>query len=104
MEQPKKIEALKKDAVITIKFGADFYQRLVVILRSILESKSPEDLEVAAKKIETKTVDEEWILNYETMLYLIKAAEDYAKANNLTEWQDASEAPPSIQDTPEVSS
>jgi hypothetical protein len=104
MEETKKVETLKKDAIIIIKFGADFYQRLVVILRSILEGKSPEDLEIAAKKIETKTVDEEWVLNYETMLYLVKAAEDYAQANNLTEWQEASEAPPSVQDTPEVSS
>jgi hypothetical protein len=103
MEETKKVETLKKDAIIIIKFGADFYQRLVVILRSILEGKSPEDLENAAKKIETKTVDEEWVLNYETMLYLVKAAEDYAQVNNLTEWQDASEAPPSVQNTPEVS-
>ena len=102
MEGPKKIETLKKDAVITIKFNADFYQRLVVILRSILEDKSPEDLEKAANKIETKTVDEEWILNYETMLYLIKGSEDYAQQNNLTEWQEVSEASASVQDAPKV--
>jgi hypothetical protein len=104
MEESKKIETLKKDAVLTIKFGADFYQRLVIVLRAIIEGKTPEEMEKAAKKIETKTIDEEWILNYETMLYLVKAAEDYAQANNLTEWQEVSETPSSVQDAPKVSS
>jgi hypothetical protein len=103
MEQPKKIETLKEDAVIVIKLNTHFYQRLVVVLRSIIDSKSPEELEKAGKEIESKNITEEWILNYETMLYLVKGVEEYAQANNLTEWKDI-ESDPSIQNTPEVSS
>ncbi len=104
MDTQNKVETLKPDAVITIKFGPDFYQRLVIILRSIIEEKSPEEMEKAAKQIETKVIEEEWVLNYETMLHMVKACEDYAKANNMTEWKEKESIQPSVENAPKVSS
>jgi hypothetical protein len=83
-----KIEVIKKDAVIQIKFREDFYQRLVLVFKSTFEGKTVEQLQDAEKQIQEKLVKEEWILNYETMAYFIKACEDYVKANNLTELVD----------------
>lgn len=84
MEQSK-IEIIKKDAILEIKFKPEFYQRLVIVLQSIIKDKTPQELEKAAKEIEAKQITEEWILNYETMLYIVKGSEEYAQRNNLTE-------------------
>lgn len=88
MEQQNKIERLKPDAIIQVKFNRDFYQRLVLLLRFIYESKNEQELVEAAKQIEEKKITEPWILHYETMLYLLKGAEEYAQQNNLTEFID----------------
>jgi hypothetical protein len=89
MEQtPQQIEIIKKDAIIQIKFRPDFYQRLLLVLKSTYDGKTEQDLEEAVKQIESKQIKEEWIANYETMLYLIKASVDYAKANNMVEMVD----------------
>ena len=86
-----KVEVIDKDAILQIKFKVDFYDRLALVLKSTFDGRSPEELEKAVNQIENKKVEEEWILNYETMLYLIRAVEDYAKANNLTKMVDAAE-------------
>jgi len=95
MEETKpnldKIEVIKKDAVIQIKFREDFYQRLVLVFKSTFEGKTVEQLQEAEKQIQEKAIKEEWIINYETMAYLIKASEEYLKANNLTEFVDKDE-------------
>ena len=90
-EQSTKIEIIDKDAILQIKFKPDFYQRLVMVFKSIVDDKTPEQLQDAIKQIEEKTATEEWMFNYQTMFYLIKAVEDYAKANNLTKLVDAAE-------------
>ncbi len=86
-----KIEVIDKDAILQIKFKTNFYERLTLVLKSTFDGKTPEELQKAAYQIENKKVEEEWILNYETMLYLIRAVEDYAKANNLTKMVDITE-------------
>lgn len=84
-QQQRMIEVIKPEAIMTIKINRDFYTRLVVILNTIMDGKSMEELNDAAKQIDSKVVNDVWIYNYETMLYLLKACEDYCKANNLTE-------------------
>lgn len=79
-----KVEVIDKDAILQIKFKPDFYDRLVLVFKSTFEGRTPEELQEAAEKIENKKADKEWIINYETMIYLIRTIEDYAKANNLT--------------------
>lgn len=87
METPEQnyIERLKEGAVIQVKFGREFYNRLVLLIRYIYESKTEAEMASANKQIEEKNITELWVLHYETMLYLIKAAEDYAIENKLTE-------------------
>jgi CRISPR/Cas system CMR-associated protein Cmr3 (group 5 of RAMP superfamily) len=87
----EKIEVINKDAILQIKFKSDFYDRLILVLKSTFDGKTPEELQKAASQIENKKVEEEWILNYETMLYLIRSVEDYAKQNNLTTMVDINE-------------
>ena len=82
---------IDKDAILQIKFRPDFYQRLVNVFKSTYEGKSTEDLERAAKQMEDRKIEEDWILNYETMLFLIRATEDYAKANNFVKSVDLDE-------------
>jgi hypothetical protein len=90
-EQPTKIEVIDKDAILQIKFKTDFYQRLILVFKSIIDGKTPEELQNAVKQVEDKTAQEEWMFNYETMFHLIRAVEEYAKANNLTKMVDAAE-------------
>lgn len=85
MEQNNMVEVIKADAVITIKLNRDFYARLTVLFRDIVENKTQEEMAEAAKQIEEGNVAEMWIFNYETMIYLLKACEDYCKENNMTE-------------------
>ena len=82
---PDKIECLKSDAVIQIKFNRDFYQRLTLLLRFTYETHTEQELIEAAKQIEAKDIKEQWIFHYETMLYLVRGAEEYARNNNMTE-------------------
>jgi hypothetical protein len=90
-QQPTQIEVIDKDAILQIKFRPDFYQRLVLVFKSIIEGKTAEELEDAFKQVQEKTAQEEWMYNYETMFHLIKATEEYAKANNLTKMVDPAE-------------
>lgn len=91
MEQNNMVEVIKADAVMTIKLNRDFYARLTVLLRDIIEDKTQEQMMEAAKQIEQGNVAEMWIFNYETMIYLLKACEDYCKENNLTEMMSTQE-------------
>lgn len=86
-----KIEVINEDAVLQIKFKSDFYDRLLLVFQSTFNTKTPEEMQRALQQIESKKIEEEWIANYETMLYVIKGVEDYAKSNNLTKMVDASE-------------
>jgi hypothetical protein len=84
-QQQNMIEVIKPDAIIQIKLNRDFYTRLVSVLNALMEPRSVDELNEAAKQIDAKSVSEPWIYNYETMLYLVKACEDYCRAHSLTE-------------------
>lgn len=86
-----KIEVIDKDAILQIKFKGDFYERLMLVFKSTFDNRTPEEMQRALKQLESKKIEEEWVANYETMLYLIKGVEDYAKANNLIKMVDATE-------------
>lgn len=90
-QESNKIEVIKPDAIINIKFGRDFYIRLTMVLQQVIENKSVEEMTEAANQIDKKEIKENWIFAYETMLYLIKAAEDYCQQNGMTEWVTPSE-------------
>jgi len=91
MTDPKKIEVMKPDAIIKIDFKPDFYKRLVFLFQTIIEDKTQEELMEASKQIQDNELKEGWIVNYHTVSYLLKASEDYAQANGMTEFVDVSE-------------
>jgi len=80
----RNIRVLKEGSVLQVRFGLNFYARLGLILESILKGKTEQDITRAAEIIRDKTPhEEEWIVHYETMLYLMKAVEEYAEDNKL---------------------
>ena len=86
-----KIEVINEDAILQIKFKSDFYDRLILVFQSTFNNRTPEEMQQALEQLESKKIEEEWIANYETMLYVIKGVIDYAKANNLTKMVDATD-------------
>jgi hypothetical protein len=100
MMEENKIKVIKPDAVIVIKFDRDFYQRLTFVLRQIIEDKTPEQMQEAAKQMNENNITDLWVANYQTMLFLLKGSEDYCEQNNLTEMKDISEMRPSDENQP----
>jgi hypothetical protein len=90
----EKVEIIKQNAVIVLKFDREFYARLTMIMQQLIEGKTPEQMEDAAKQIESKNIKDLWVLNYETTLYLLKASEEYCQTNNLTEMIEISKLNP----------
>lgn len=83
--QSTKIERLREGAIMEIKFGREFYQRLVEVLKFVYQGKTESEMLEAAKQIEDKKITKPWVMHYETMLYVVKAAEEFAQIHNLTE-------------------
>lgn len=84
MEEQDKIRVLKEDAVLQIRFGINFYHRMGLIMNHILQDKSPEEIVKAAENIrDKKPATEEWMVHYETMIYFLQAAEEYAEEKDL---------------------
>jgi hypothetical protein len=82
--EQRMVEVLKENAIITLQYNRSFYQRLVMVFTSIISDKTPEDIDNANKQILDKNITEPWVANYETMLYLIQDAENFAKKNGMT--------------------
>lgn len=80
-----KIPTLKAGSVMNINIASDVYQRLIILLQDLVEGKTEEEMLEAKKQIDEKFVKERWILNYETIFYIITLCEKYAKANNMVE-------------------
>jgi hypothetical protein len=80
----KNIRIIREGSILQVRFGLNFYARLGLILESILKDKTPDEITRAAEIIrDKKQHEEEWIVHYETMLYLMKAIEEYAEDNKL---------------------
>lgn len=80
-----KIPTLKAGSVMNINIASDVYQRLIILLQDLVEGKTEEEMLEAKKQIDEKFVKDRWILNYETIFYIITLCEKYAKANNMVE-------------------
>jgi hypothetical protein len=80
-----KVPTLKLGSTMNINISQEVYQRLMILLQDMLDGKTEEEMLEAKKQIEAKYVTEKWILNYETVFYIITLCERYAKANNMVE-------------------
>lgn len=86
MEASEKTTFIKKDAIITIKVGAGYLERLQVLLVSLVDGKSAEELSEITEIIKAgKGDNDKDIANIETVASLIKALEQGATAQGLTE-------------------
>jgi hypothetical protein len=80
-----KIPTLKAGSVLNIDITSDVYQRLIILFQDLLEGKTEEEMLEAKKQIDEKFIKDRWILNYETVFYIITICEKYAKANGMVE-------------------
>lgn len=80
-----KIPTLKVGSIMNVNISSDVYQRLIILLQDLVEGKTEEEMLEAKKQIDEKFVKERWILNYETIFYIITLCEKYAKANGMVE-------------------
>jgi hypothetical protein len=80
-----KIPTLKAGSIMNVNIASDVYQRLIILLQDLVEGKTEEEMLEAKKQIDEKFVKDRWILNYETIFYIITICEKYAKANNMVE-------------------
>lgn len=86
MEQEvDKVRVFKDGSVLEIKLGLNYYNRMAMVLMDHVKDKTPEDLEKAVEQIESGKIEDEWTLHYETLLFFMRACQDYAEANDLFE-------------------
>lgn len=84
MEEQDKIRVLKEDAILQVRFGINFYHRMALLMQSVLQDKTPEEIVTTSENIrDGKPLTEEWMIHYHTMLYFLKAAEEYAEEKDL---------------------
>lgn len=83
-----KIKMIKKDAIVDIKIGTGFLQKLQQLLISLTADLSPEQLELYKKESESlKNLDdfsEPWMLSITTLSILLKEIESEAEKQGLT--------------------
>jgi len=88
MEQSPKIKVIKKDAVIDIKVGTGFLQKLQKVMMSIAANVTEEDIEkykTEAEKIKDgHQFTEDWMDNLTTMSILLKELETKAEEQGFT--------------------
>lgn len=77
---------IKKDALLSIKVGAGYLQRLQTLLINILDSKSEEELKRIEDMIrDGRSEEEKEIYDIETIFMIIKTIEDTAHNDGQTE-------------------
>ena len=99
-KEPTMIEVMTEDAVVVFKYNRSFYQRLVMVFNSILDGKTPEDLQEANRQITEKNITEPWVANFETILYIIQDAEQYVRKNGMTQMMPVDEMQSAISSNP----
>jgi hypothetical protein len=75
------IPHLKKDALVPVTFGTGFVQQLGIVLSTILENKSDEDLKKLEKLVKEDQPLDNWMISIAVMQTLIKTI--YAEAEKL---------------------
>ena len=75
----EKVEILKDDAIVELKFSTGFYKRVQMILYATIDGKSSKDLKSAMKQIKDQTYEEDWVYHYETLVILCKEVEKRGK-------------------------
>lgn len=93
-----KITVIKGDAVVSIKIGAGFLQKLQKIMINIISDKSAEDLDVFKQAMESRKdnnadLPEPWMDDLSTLTILINEIETTLIKEGFTEEQE-------IEDTP----
>jgi ketol-acid reductoisomerase len=78
------VEMIRKDALIPVTIGTGFYARLREVLMSTLQDRTPEEIQEANTQIETGSITQEWVRNYETMVVLCKEIERQASEHGMT--------------------
>ena len=96
-----KIRVIKGDAIVSIKVGAGFLQKLQKVMMNIITDKSSEDLETFKKSAEAHEkknteFSETWMEDLFTLSVLINEIESVLIKEGHTEEKDIEDVPSTI--------
>lgn len=76
------VKMLKHDALIPIKFGTGFVQRLQSMMMSLASQRTEEEIQLFQKLLkEGQELPEAWMEHIETLSILLKEIDQSAEAN-----------------------
>lgn len=78
IEEPTNVEIIVPEALLDIKMSSGYYNRIRLMVQNIINEHAAE-IENAHAQIQSQTIDESWIYDYETLLILCKDFEGKAK-------------------------
>lgn len=81
----EKVEILRDDAIVELKFSSGFYKRVQMILYATIDGKSSKELKEAMNQIKDQTYEEDWVYHYETLVILCKEVEKRGKEQDQME-------------------
>lgn len=88
-EEPKGVHYIPKSALIPVKIGSGFIQRLQRLLIFLIQDKTPEEIELLQKALEDNSAEEDsWMYQYETIQTMILIIEKTAIDLKITEFRE----------------
>lgn len=85
----EKVKVIKADAIVEISIGTEFYQKIINMVKYLIEDKTQEEYQKALETIKSGTVTEEWVKHLETLLTLCAHYEKIIVDKGLIEEIDA---------------
>lgn len=68
---PDTVETIDPNAIVDIKMSFSFFNRVRNIYTSMIESKTPEEIESFQNQLTSKNITDQWVVDLETIMILI---------------------------------
>ena len=81
----EKVEILRDDAIVELKFSSGFYKRVQMILYATIDGKSSKELKESMNQIKDHNYEEDCVYHYETLVILCKEVEKRGKEQDQME-------------------
>ena len=79
------LKMLKKDAIIPLQIGSGFVQKIQSMLITLIDERSPEDIELLQKLAESgQEPTEPWMEHIQILMILLNELDKSAEANGMT--------------------
>lgn len=80
-----KVRVIKRDALVNIEFGTEYYKRVQELVMYLIKDLTPEQIQDGLKQIEKQDIKDAWAYHYETLLIFASAYENIVLAKDLFE-------------------